>query len=71
MLKMQRGKDVVSNAKAEGLKIMIGGDMNPYIWKLDKCENKNEKRLKSMVDDMYLQILYMGEHERSYIVFRK
>ena len=50
---------MVSNAKVEGLKIMIGGDMNAHIWKLDKCEseNKNRKLLKSMVDDMSLQIL--------------
>ena len=52
MLKMQRVKDVVRNAKLEGLKIMIGGDMNAHIWELDKCENKNGKLLKSMVDDM-------------------
>ena len=31
VLKMQRVKDVVSNVKAEGLKIMIGGDMNAHI----------------------------------------
>ena len=30
-------KDVVRNAKDEGLKIMIGGDMNAHIWELDKC----------------------------------
>ena len=41
LLKMQRVKDVVSNTKAEGLKIMIGGDMNAHIWELDKRENKN------------------------------
>ena len=52
VLKMQRVKDVVSNAKAEDLKILIGGDMNAHIWELDKCENKNGKLLKSMVDDM-------------------
>ena len=57
VLKMQRVKDVVSNAKVEGLKIMIGGNMNAHIWELDKCENKNGKLLKSMVDDMSLQIL--------------
>ena len=26
--------------------------MNAHIWELDKCENKNGKLLKSMVDDM-------------------
>ena len=25
----------------QGLKIMIGGDMNAHIWEMDKCENKN------------------------------
>ena len=54
VLKMKRVKDVISNAKEEGLKIMIGGDMNAHIWELDKCENKNGKLLKSMVDDMNL-----------------
>ena len=55
VLKMQqRVKDVVSNAKAEGLKIMIGGDMNAHIWELDKCENKNGILLKSMVVGMNL-----------------
>ena len=57
VLKMQRFRDVVSNVKAEGLKIMICGDMNAHIWKLDKCANKNGKLLKSMVDAMNLQIL--------------
>ena len=40
MLKMQRVKDVVSNAKAEDYD-WGGGDMNAHIWELDKCENKN------------------------------
>ena len=31
VFKMQRVKDVVSNAKAKGLKIIIGGDMNAHI----------------------------------------
>ena len=57
VLKMQRVKDVVSNAKVQGLKIMIGGDMNAHILEFDKCENKNGKFLKSMVDDMSLHIL--------------
>ena len=35
VVKMQRVKDVVRNAKDEGLKIMIGGDMNAHIWELD------------------------------------
>ena len=30
VLKMQCVKDVVRNAKLEGLKIMIGGDMNAH-----------------------------------------
>ena len=33
---MLRVKEVVRNAKYEGLKIMIGGDMNAHIWELDK-----------------------------------
>ena len=58
VLKKQHVKGVVSNAKADGLKIMIGGNMKAHIWGLDKCENKNGKLLKSMVDDdMNLQIL--------------
>ena len=57
VLKMQRLKDVVRNAKLEAFKIMIGGDMNAYIWEFDKCENKNGTLLKSVVDDMSLQIL--------------
>ena len=31
--------------------------MNAHIWELDKCENKNGKLLKSMMDDMNMQIL--------------
>ena len=54
---MQRVTDVVRNAKLEGLTIIIGGDMNAHIWELDICENKNGTFLKSMVDDMSLQIL--------------
>ena len=50
-------EDVVSNAKAEGLKDYDWGDMNAHIWDLDKCKNKNRKLLKSMVDDINLQIL--------------
>ena len=52
VLRMQRVKDVVRNVKLEGLKIMIGGDMNAHIWELDNCENENEKLRTSMVDDM-------------------
>ena len=32
VVKMQRVKDVIRKAKDEGLKIMIGGDMNAHIW---------------------------------------
>ena len=52
VLKMLRVKDVVRKAKDQGLKIMIGGDMNAHIWKLDKYENKNGKLLKNMVNEM-------------------
>ena len=31
VLNMHRVKDVVSNAKVEGLKSMLGGDMNAHI----------------------------------------
>ena len=54
---MLRVKDVVRNAKDEGLKIVIGGDMNAHIWELDKCENNNVKLLKNMVNEMNLQIM--------------
>ena len=57
VVKMQRVKDVVRNAKDEGLKIMIGGDMNAHIWELDKCENSNGKLLKNMVNEINLQIM--------------
>ena len=43
-------KDVVSKAKKYGLKIMIGVDMNAHNWELDKCENKNGKLLKRVMD---------------------
>ena len=57
MVKMQRVKDVIRNAKDEGLQIMIGGDINAHIWELDKCENNNGKLLKNMVNEMNLQIM--------------
>ena len=57
VVKMQHVKDVVRNAKDEGLKIMIGGDMNAHIWELDKCESSNGKLLKNMVNEMNLQIM--------------
>ena len=55
--KMLCVKDVVRKAKDEGLKIMIVGEMNAHIWQLDKCENKNGKLLKNMVNEMNLQIM--------------
>ena len=59
--KMLCVKDVVRKAKDEGLRIMIVGDMNAHnnniIWELDKCENKNNKLLKNMVNEMNLQIM--------------
>ena len=57
MVKMQRVKDVVRNAKDEGLKIMIGGAMNVHIWEFNKCENNNGIFLKNMVNEMILQIM--------------
>ena len=49
--------DVVSKAKEEGQKIMIGGAMKEHIWELNKCENKNGKLRKRVMDEMNLQIL--------------
>ena len=43
VLKILRVKDVVRKAKDNGLRIMIGGDMNVPIWELDICENNNVK----------------------------
>ena len=57
VVKMLSVKEVVRKAKDEGLKIMIGGDMNAHIWELDKCENKNGKLLKNMVNETNLQIM--------------
>ena len=57
VLKMRCAKEVISKAKEDGLNIMIGGDMNAHIWELDKCENKNGKLLKSVMDEINLQIL--------------
>ena len=50
-------KDVISKAKEDGLNIMIGGDMNVHIRELDKCENNNGKLMKSVMDEINLQIL--------------
>ena len=57
VIRMLRVLDVVRNAKDEGLKIMIEGDMNAHTWELDKCENNNGKLLKNMVNEMNLQIM--------------
>ena len=57
VLKMRCVKEVISKAKEDGLNIMIDGDMNAHIWELDKCENKNGKPLKSVMDEINLQIL--------------
>ena len=57
VLKMRCVKEVISKAKEDGLNIMIGGDMNAHIWELDICENKNGKLLKSVMDEINLQIL--------------
>ena len=57
VLKMRCVKEVISKAKEDGLNIMIGGDMNAHIWELDKCENKNGKLRKSVMDEINLQIL--------------
>ena len=57
MLKIRCVKDVVSKAKEDGLKVMIGGDMNAHIWEPDQCENMNGKLLKKVMDEMNVQIL--------------
>ena len=56
VFKMRCVKEVISNAKEDGLNIMIRGDMNTHIWELDKCENKNGKLLKSVMDEINLRI---------------
>ena len=73
MVKMLSVKEVVRKAKDEGLKIMIGGDMNAHIWELDKCENKNGKLLKNMVNETKLADyeLCMGAYEWAYMVLRE
>ena len=74
MLKILCVKDVVGKAKDNGLRIMIGGDMNAHIWELDICENNNVKLLKNMVNEINLQILnvygsiLMGIHGSQRIV---
>ena len=50
-------KEMVRKTKDEGLKIIIGGDMNAHLWELDKCENRDGKLLKNMVNEMNLQIM--------------
>ena len=50
-------KEVICRAKEDALNIMIGGDMNAHIWELDKYENNNGKLLKSVMDEINLQIL--------------
>ena len=67
VLKIWCVKDVVSKAKEDGLNIMIGGDMKAHIWELDKCENKNGKLLKSVMDEIHLQILTV--YEGCYMAF--
>ena len=57
VLNMKCVNDVVSKAKEDGRKIIMGGDMNAHIWVLDKCENKNGKPLKRVMDEMSIQIL--------------
>ena len=57
MLNIPCVKDVIRKAKYDGLKIIIGGDMNAHIWEVDKCENNNGKLLKNMVNEINLQIL--------------
>ena len=48
---------MVRKAKYKGLKIMIGGDINAHIQKLDKCDNRNGKLVKNKVNEMKLHIM--------------
>ena len=48
---------VVKHAMEVGLKVMIGGDMNGHIWELDKCENWNGRLIKSLANELGLQVL--------------
>ena len=57
VLKMRRVKEVISKAKEDGFNIMIAGDMNAHIWELDKCNNKNGILLKSVMNEINLQLL--------------
>ena len=57
VFKIRCVKEVISKAKEDELNIMIGGDMNAHIWELDKCENKNGKLLRSVMDEINSQIL--------------
>ena len=52
MFKMLRVNDVVRKTKYEGLKNMIGGDMNAHICELYKYENQNGKLLKNMLKEI-------------------
>ena len=72
VLKMLRVQDVVRKEKNDDLKIMIGGDINAHKWKLDKCENKNGKRLKNMVRVEFTDFeLCIGACEWGYMVPRE
>ena len=57
ILKLEYIKGVVWRALGDGLGIMIGGDMNVHIWKLDGCENENGCRMKESINEMGVQIL--------------
>ena len=57
-MKIRCVKDVISKVKEDGLNIVIGGDINAHICELDKCENKNGKHLKSVMDEINLQMIF-------------
>ena len=57
ILKLEYIKGVVWRALDDGLRVMIGGDMNVHIWELDGCENKNGRRTKENMNEFGIQIL--------------
>ena len=69
ILKLEYIKGVVWGALDDGLGIMVGGDMNAYIWELDGCENENGRRMKENMNEIGLQILNCvrdGLHETTW-----
>ena len=57
IFKLEYIKGVIGRALEDGLRIVIGGDMSVYIWELDDYENENGRRMKKIMNEMWLQIL--------------